>query len=175
MPNASDIVSPNNPANKTVEAKGARKRIPMSVPSRKLEVPEIPGYHLHWVKESNIGRALAAAYEFVDYNEVPVNQRNVGMDTTITGNQDLGSRISLAAGIGANGATEHLFLMKLKEDYWLEDRKQIDSRNAQLLSGIFQGEQIMGSDQDQSGDQGTRYVDRERTKTSLFQRRRAKT
>ena len=80
----------------------------MSVPLRKLEVPEIPGYHLHWVKEANLGRALAAYYEFVEDHEVPINQRCPGTDTEISGNTDLGSRISIAAGQGADGKPERL-------------------------------------------------------------------
>src|SRR5580698_9510041 len=85
--NASEILTKNNPANKTVEPKGNRRaRVPMSVPLRKLEVPELAGYHLHWIAEANIGRALQAYYEFVEDREVPVNQRSPGTDTEVSGN-----------------------------------------------------------------------------------------
>lgn len=173
MTNASEILTPNNPANKDVAPKGERKRIPMSVPLRKLEVPELSGYHLHWIKEANISRALQAAYEFVDFDELPVNQRNVGTDTEISGNTDLGSRISISAGIGADNKPERLVLMKLKEEYWREDRGAIDARNAAVMGSIFRGEKILGAEKDKSDDEGTRYVDLERTK-ALFNRRRAK-
>jgi hypothetical protein len=174
MANASEILTPNNPANKTVEPKGNRKhRVPMSVPMRKLEVPEIPGFHLHWIKESNIPRAIQACYEFVEFNEVPVNQRNVGTDTEISGNTDLGSHVSISAGIGADGRPERLVLMKLPEDLWVEDRAAIDGRHASIMSGIFRGETILGTEKDKPGDEGTRYVDPERTR-ALFNRRRAK-
>lgn len=176
MANVSDTVKPNNPANRTPEARGERKRIPMSVPRRKLEVPEIPGYHLHWAKEANIPQFLQAFYEFVDFQELPVNQRNVGMDTTISGNEDLGSHISMTAGIGPNGLPERLILMKLKEEYWLEDRAAIDGRNAQIMGQIFKGEKIIGEERDSAADQGTRYVDHARTSATpaLFNRKRAK-
>jgi hypothetical protein len=178
MGNASDILTPNNPANKDVEPKRNRKnRIPMSVPMRKLEVPEISGYHLHWIKESNIPRALQAFYEFVDFNEVPVNQRGVGTDTEMTGNTDLGSRVSIAAGVGADNRPERLVLMKLAEEYWLEDRLAIDTRHAQMLEGIFRGEKILDKDEGVSADvMETRYVDPERTRVqrALFSRRRKK-
>lgn len=174
MTNQSEILTKNNPANSTVEPAGNRAaRVPMSVPVRKLEVPEIEGWHLHWIKESNVARARQAWYEFVGFDEVPINQRNVGTDTEMSGNTDLGSQVSIAAGIGANGQTERLILMKLKEELWLQDRATIDGRNAAVLGSIFRGEKILGAEKDNSGDQGTRYVDPERTK-ALFARRRSK-
>lgn len=177
MPNASDILTPNNPANKTVEPKRNRKnRIPMSVPMRKLEVPEISGYHLHWIKESNIPRALQAWYEFVDFDEVPVNQRGVGTDTEMTGNTDLGSRVSISAGIGEDGRPERLILMKLAEEHWQADRLAIDTRNAGIIGSIFRGEKILDKGEVSADVQETRYVDPDRTsyKPALFQRRRKK-
>ena len=84
MPNKSEILEPNNPANKTVEPTGNRRvRIPMSVPLRRLEVPEIDGYHCHWIKESNIPRALQAFYEFVNDHEVPINQRGIATEKAV--------------------------------------------------------------------------------------------
>jgi hypothetical protein len=174
--NASEILTKNNPANKTVEPKGNRReRIPMSVPLRKLEVPEIAGYHLHWIKESNIPRALAAYYEFVEWNEVPVNQRNPGTDTEVSGNTDLGSHVSIAAGMGANDKPERLVLMKLAEEYWLKDREVIDARNAGVMGSIFRGEKILGSERDKPRDEGSRYVTPETKALFARGRRFAKT
>jgi hypothetical protein len=149
----------------------------MSVAMRKLEVPEIPGYHLHWIKESNIPRALAAYYEYVEDREVPVNQRNPGMNTEVSGNTDLGARISIAAGIGADDKPERLYLMKLAEQYWQEDRAKIDGRNADMMGQIFRGEKILDKDEVSDDVKKTRYVDMERTKQrpALFNRQRAKT
>jgi len=175
--NASEVLEGNNPANLTQESPGNRRaRVPMSVAMRKLEVPEIPGYHTHWIKESNIPRAKAAWYEFVDDHEVPINQRNPGMDTEISGNTDLGSRVSIAAGIGADSKPERLYLMKLKEEYWTQDRAKIDGRNAEMMGQIFRGEKILDKDEVSKDVAQTRYVDRERTsiKRPLFSRPRAK-
>jgi hypothetical protein len=175
--NASEILEGANPAENASESKGNRRaRIPMSVAMRKLEVPEIPGYHTHWVKESNIPRALAAYYEFVEDREVPINQRNPGIDTQISGNTDLGSRVSIAAGTGADSKPERLYLMKLAEEYWIEDRAKIDGRNASMMGQIFRGEKILDKDEVSASIKETRYVDMERTheKRALFQRRRAK-
>jgi hypothetical protein len=177
MSNASEILTPNNPANSTVEPKGNRRaRVPMSVAMRKLETPEIPGYHLHWIKEANIPRALAAYYEFVNDDEVPINQRNPGLDTELSGNTDLGARVSIAAGLGANNLPERLYLMKLAEEYWIEDRSKIDGRNASMLGQIFRGEKIIDKDEVSKDVKETRYVDMERTRErrALFSRPRVK-
>jgi hypothetical protein len=177
MANASELLTKNNPANKEVEPKGNRMaRVPMSVVVRKLEVPEIPGYHTHWIKESNIPRALQAWYEFAEFDEVPINQRNPGMDTEKSGNTDLGARVSIAAGIGADSKPERLYLMKLKEEYWSADRKKIDSRNAEVLQGIFKGEQILQEDGNSRPIDSLEYVSPEATyhKPALFSRKRKK-
>ena len=173
--NASEMLTASNPANKDIEPKGNRRaRVPMSVPMRRLEVPELPGYHQHFIKESNVPRALAAYYEFVDQDEHPgfmLNQRNPGISMDLSGSTDLGNRISFVAGIGGDGKPERLFLMKLKEEYWLEDRAKIDARHAGMLGGIFRGETILGSEKDKDRDKDMRYVDMERTK-ALFARGR---
>jgi hypothetical protein len=175
--NASEVLAPNNPANKDVEPKGNRRaRVPMSVPVRKLETPAIEGYHTHWVKESNIPRALQAWYEFVEIDEVPLNQRNPGIDTAHSGSTDLGNRVSIAAGVGADGRPERQYLMKLKEEHWLEDREKIDGRNATVMEAIFRGEKIIDKDEVSNATKETRYVDKERTyyRPALFNRKRPK-
>lgn len=137
----------------------ARTRIPMSIPRRKLDVPEIPGYFLYWHLESNVPAALQAGYEFVDMGEVPVHQMGIGTDTRIEGSSDLGSRIRVHAGIGQSGASEYHVLMKLRQEWRDEDQKVIDQRNADIMGGIFQKEQIMdGSNQVSETDKDQRYV-----------------
>lgn len=175
--NASEILDQKSPANTTAEPAGNRReRVPMSVPMRKLEVPDLDGYHLHWIRGSDIPRALAAWYEFVDYDEVPVNQRNPGIDTEVSGNTDLGSRVSIAAGTGADSRPERLYLMKLKEEFWLKDREKIDSRNAGIMGSIFRGEKIISDSPTGrgKGDHSADYVDMERTKAVFSRRRIAK-
>jgi hypothetical protein len=165
-----NVLAKSNPANAAPEAKGNRKRIPMSTPVRRLEVPELAGYHMHWMRESEIPRALQAAYQFVEFDELPVNQRGVGTDTQVTGNSDMGSQIRVVGGVGQDGRTEYLVLMKLAEELWLEDCKIKDERNASIMNGIFRGEKIIGTEKDANqGDTALRYVDKERTK-ALFNR-----
>lgn len=167
--NESPAKAKANPSTDTVAAAAtpaARKRIPMSVPIRKLEVPDLPGYHLHWFLEKNVPRAMQAAYEFVDFNEIPTNSNGLGTDVS-EGSSDLGSRIRVLSGVGEHSHPEYLVLMKLREEYWLEDRKKIDDLNAARMGTIFRGEKILDSDEMQVShdDQALRYV-----KTALFNR-----
>jgi hypothetical protein len=134
----------------------------MSVPRRKLEVSGIPGYHLYWFLEQNVPQAQQAGYEFVGDHEVTINQHNVGTSREISGNADLGTRVKVLSG---GGQGEHLVLMKIKEEYYLEDRKAIEARNADVMSAIFTREEILGSESVSAADRGTRYV-----KQALFNR-----
>jgi hypothetical protein len=143
-----------------------RKRVPMSAPRRKLEVPEIPGYHCHWFLESNVPSAIQGWYEFVKSDEVILNNLNVAGDSTLTGNADLGTNVCIIGNTSsATGKPEMLYLMKIKEEYFRQDQKDDDDRDAAILSGIFRDERIQGSDKDLPADQGTRYV-----KKALFER-----
>lgn len=153
-----------NPANPAV-AKPERKRIPMSVPQRKLETTEIPGYKLYWFRDENVQRALQAGYEFVQDSEIKVNQLGVGSSKDITGNADMGSQVRVISGTAADGKAEHLTLMKIRQEWWDEDRKALEERNASVMSAIFRDEQILGSEQVSSEDRGQRYV-----KQALFTR-----
>ena len=154
-----------NPANKPGVEPGARKRIPMSIPRRKLEVQEIEGYHLHWFLDANVPLAIQGGYEVVDSKEVPLSQFNVGTDSSLSGNASLGSNVRVVAGTAENGHPHFLNLMKIKLEWWQEDQKAIENRNASVLSAIFQDEAIPGSSQPTPGDTSQRYV-----KTALLNR-----
>jgi hypothetical protein len=155
----------HNPATARKPDIAERKRVPMSTPTRKLEVPEIPGFHSHWFLDRNVARALRGGYEYVDQDEVPANQFSVAGDSTLSGSADLGSRITMIGGTAEGGGVEHLVLMKIKEEYWQEDQKAIEQRNAAVIQGIFKNEQIMGSERTSAEDRNLRYV-----KTALFNR-----
>ena len=155
-----------NPANRAGEVvRGERKRIPMSTPRLKLQVPDLPGYYLYWHLESKVPQAIAAGYEFVLQDDLPVNQRGIGTDTQISGNADLGSHIRTPAGIGANGEPEYHVLMKLREEWYREDQKANDTRNLSKLEGIFGKGDIAGSEHVSEADKAPRYV-----KKALIQR-----
>lgn len=144
------------------------KRIPMSVPQQRLHVPDLPGYHLHWFLEKRVPRAMQGGYERVDNREVHVNQLNVGTSGQISGSSDLGSHITLYAGVDEQGNPESLVLMKIRNEWWEEDQRALAEEAAKRLGGIFRGENIInGANAVSNEDSSVRYVDQER---SLFQR-----
>jgi hypothetical protein len=159
-------------------AVAARKRVPMSVPRQKLQVPDLPGYKLYWATESTIHQFLEAGYEFVNSSEVMVNYTGIGSEATITGNQDLGSRIRIGCGTREDGSPEYHVLMKIREEWWREDKAIKRQYDANRLASIFTKEHILGAEDDSPGDRAQRYVDTDRTSIrtsgrgtkSLFQR-----
>lgn len=163
--------SKNNPANTGFSGSAERKRIPMSVPVQKLEVPEIEGYHTYWFRSdpARIQRALDGGYEFVDEKETQVNSVGLGNDSAASGNTDLGSRVSVVAGdeVGFDGQPVRLVLMKIKQEYHEEDLKiaaDTNERVAATLRGDFERGTI-GADKSESNQ---RYVDKARSSTNLF-------
>ena len=130
-----------SPAN---TAKQSRERIPMSLPLQKLAVPEIPGFHCHWMLgEARCQQALRAGYEFVDSEVDGVDLVNTGLadDASKTGNSDMGSRVSVSAGseMGSDGQGVRLYLMKLRNEWWEEDQKLLEKRNEQVAAAIRGG------------------------------------
>jgi hypothetical protein len=152
-----------NPANGGTKE---RRRIPMSVPVQKLEVPEIPGYHLHWFVNdpARIKRALDGWYEFVEEKEIETTPSGLGSSTAAGGNTDLGSRVSIVAGkqLGKDGQPERLVLMKIKDEYYQEDQ-QLAEQGVERIAASLRGG-MLGSEQDARGDTQQRYVDQRRTK-----------
>lgn len=167
-----------NPATSTsAPSRAERKRIPMGVPVRKLEVPPIPGYVTLWIMNtpSEIQRALNGGCEFVDSNEIQLNNVSLGGDSAESGNTDMGSRVSVVAGkeLGKDGQAERLVLMKLKEEWYQEDELLREEQSEKTASALRGG--LIGSDKDRPGDTQFRYVDPKRTKIpDLFIRKRRK-
>lgn len=116
------------------------RRIPMNVPRRKLEVRSIPGYRLYWHKQSDIEAAQDAGYEFVDKKEVSINSRSIGSASGLGGNTSLASDVSI---VGSKGTGERLVLMKLRMQYYLEDKRMIFEEHASRMRAIFEGDLIM--------------------------------
>lgn len=152
----------SNPAVAPAERKRPPRR-PMSTARQRLQTPEIPGWHCHWFKEENVPLAIDAYYEFVDKGEVSMNQLNVSLDGASQGT-DLGSRVSLIADKTESGSPVRAYLMKIKEEYWLEDQRDLEARNSQIMQSIFGDEaKLVGQHGETKAlDRGT-YVDRERT------------
>lgn len=164
---AIEPVSPANGSERVTE----RTRIPMSTGQQKLSVPDIPGFHLHWMKGTadRLQQAIAAGYEFVDQSETRVTNLSLGGDARHDGSTDMGSRVSVLAGeeIGPDGQPVRLYLMKLKEEWHQEDQaKQTDSserlRKTLLSGGMGQGQH------ESAGDADKRYVGAQ-TSRNMFQ------
>jgi hypothetical protein len=129
---------PANPANDRRPA--PFQRIPMNVPRRKLEVRGIDGYRLYWHKQSDIEAAIDAGYEFVDKGEVRLNSRAIGSASGLGGNTALGSEVSI---VGSKGTGERLILMKIRKEWYEEDKRSIFQEHATRMRAIFEGDVIM--------------------------------
>jgi hypothetical protein len=155
----------SNVATDAAQPNAERKRIPMSVPVQRLEVPEIPGYHLHWFISSGerLQRAIDGGYEFVDPREAQINNVSLGGDSAVSGNTDMGSRVSVVSGqeVGKDGQPVRLVLMKLKQEWWEEDQLLVEARNIKVRDALLGG--MVGAENDAPGDRQHRYVDKARS------------
>lgn len=123
--------------------KSPRKRIPFGAPRTKLEVPYKPeGYHLHWVND-DAGRIFAAQqgyYEFVSPDEV-------GLDKT----ED--NKVKVLVGKTAQHGPLFAYLMKIKQEYYEEDRGLINKQQDDFEKALKQ------QGNNQNGEHG--YVPKE--------------
>ena len=162
-----------NPANDPkVELQRKRPpRVPMSTARRRLEVADMPGWHLHWFKEDNVPAALQAYYEPVKRGEVALNQLGVANGIADDGNTDLGTNVSIVAGKNEDGSPVRLILMKIPEQYFREDQDDLRKRNGAIMEAIFgeEGAQVGEGGQIKDASSLT-YVDQKRTSLGLFNR-----
>ncbi len=155
-----------NPANSPVKSTAERKRIPMSLPVQKLQVPDIPGFHLHWMRgdQARIQQAQQAGYEFVRPEEIHVNNVGIGNNSVTSGNTDLGSLVSIVGGgIGDDNQPVRLVLMKIKEEWWQEDQEVAQKRNDSVRDALVGG-QLGAALAADRGETNLRYVDKSKTK-----------
>ena len=158
-----------NPANRTAVAPAARKRIPMSTPVRKLEVPEIEGFHLHWFtgNAQRVRQAQNAGYEFVLRAEVEMNSFGLGSSTAADASTDLGSRVSIVSGSDEKGQPEELILMKIPLAWHEEDQALLAKRNDSVADALTGGSVGQAEAADR-GEQGLRYVGSRTKMPDLF-------
>lgn len=177
---AASKLQKQNPSTGTAVEAPARKRIPMSVPQRKLEVPEIPGYYLKWIRGTpqRLAQAERAFFEFVRPEEIQLNNVSLGGDATKDGNTDLGGRVSVIEGseIDSGGQAVRLYLMKQKWEYYLEDQTISQQRNdsvADTLTASYRQGMVGGvSSGETAEDVASRYVDPRRSRVpELFRRK----
>lgn len=137
-------VEVTNPANSRETSVTDGTRIPMSVPETKLTVPEIPGYHLHWMlgNPQRIQQALRAGYTFVEQDEIYAVNTGVANNAAESGSTDLGTRVSVPAGVNdldPLGNPQSLYLMKIKQEWWDADQAKIAEKN-ELVARTLRGE-----------------------------------
>lgn len=170
-------------ANPTVrEARPARERvrIPLSVPERKLEVPNIPGFYLRWFRGTpqRLAQAERAGFEYVHPDEVQLNNVSLGGDAKKDGNTDMGSRVSVIEGseVTPDGQAARMYLMKQRMEHYLEDKDVIQERNDQTVDSLtasFKAGSVGGRAQGETGeDLSHRYVDAKRTRVPEFFRKK---
>lgn len=168
--------APENPGTVVTPRKKRDKknRIPMSIPQRKLEVPSLPGWHMYWALEDNLPRFFDGGYELVDASEVDLNQTGIGSNHTMSGNNDLGSRVAIIAGKKETGDTDWFVLVKIEEEYYQEDQKKVEDFNRRILRAIFKEKRVIddGGQGMNPGDTSQRYV--KQADMALFQRRQKK-
>lgn len=164
-----DEMKASNPAN--APEKKVAKRIPLSVPTLKLAVPEIPGYKCCWFRGTSqrIQQARRAGYEFVSSDEVQLNEVGYANSFDDDGNTDLGTRVSVSAGdSGSEKEGIRLYLMKIRKELWDEDRQLMEDQQAAVAA------QLRGDKAPVEGgmDASNRYT-RGEQKRHMFQPRRA--
>lgn len=159
---------------------GGRQRISLNAPQMKLETPNLPGYHLRWIRGTaqRLAQAERAGFEFVNPGELETGSVLVGGDAAHSGSTDMGSRVSVVAGdVDDSGQAIRLYLMKQKLEYYLQDKEELEKRNdsvAEALTHSFRKGTIGGRAQGETAeDMAHRYVDPARTKVpDLFRKKR---
>ena len=178
--NAKAHMGKQNPTVAPGKSLEERKRIPLSVPQRKLEVPDIPGYYLRWFRgtPARLAQAARAGFINVKEDEIGLNNLSLGGDATKAGNSDMGSNVSVIEGseVDGTGQAVRMYLMKQPMEYKLEDDAITQERNddiARTLTGQYQSGVVGGRDAGETeADINARYVDRKRTKVpELFRKK----
>ena len=125
------------PESTKVERPRERKKGVFNGTQGKLQVGStVPGYHLHIFNDTP-GRITAAqenGYEFVHPSEVGGTMENV-----TSRNTDLGDKVRFLVGAGEKGEPMYAYLMKIKEEWWLEDQAELQKKNDKTDAAIRSG------------------------------------
>jgi hypothetical protein len=139
----------------------------MGAGQQKLSVPEIPGFHLHWMRgePERLQQALQGGYEFVEEHETRQTSLSLGGDAKKSGNTDMGTRVSALAGAetGNDGQPLRLYLMKIKQEWHEEDLKTQEARSNHVREALIGGQDMKPN----PGDTSNRYVGK--SNTNMFQ------
>lgn len=152
LPTPDTSVPANAPARRVTEA----NRVPMSLPTAKLSVPDMPGYFLYWHLGKNVPRALRAGYVFVDQDDLDIEQKGVANAADESGSTDMGTRISVLAGGSTEDGlqSERLYLMKLPQEWREQDEAKMGAVNENIAVALRAG--LLGAEEDP--DKNRRYM-----------------
>jgi hypothetical protein len=103
---------------------------------------QISGYHLHIFTDSSVRvqEALDSGYEFVTPAEVGGVSENV-----VSRNGDLGERIRYLVNPRAEGTEQFGYLMKIRDEWYLQDQADLQAKNSRIDAAIRKGK-ITGDD-----------------------------
>lgn len=120
-----------------------RKRGGFAGTSQKLNVTKsIPGYHLHIFNDDGVRveEAISVGWEFVTPDEVGKTTPHV-----TSRNTDLGDKVRFLVGKTESGSPLYAYLMKIREEWWLEDQQALQARNDMVDEAIRSGNSPEGS------------------------------
>jgi hypothetical protein len=97
---------------------------------------EIPGYKLHIFNDEpgRIQTAIDGGWEFVSPEEVGGVK-----DSVTSGNTDLGDKVRYLVGASEKGDGLYAYLLKIKQEWWEEDQKELNKRNDRVDDAIRGG------------------------------------
>lgn len=113
-----------------------RQRMAFGVPTQKLAVfNKDPNYHYRWVNDEDgrIQFAEAAFYEFVSKGEISLGP------VVTSGDASLGDKVCMLVGKTKFGQPLHAYLMKVKREYYEEDKDALAQLANQNDAAIREG------------------------------------
>jgi len=148
----------SNPANAPLQLPKGYK--PMSGATLRLEVPERSGWHRHWFRgtQNRLARAQQAGYNFVDPDDVDVNNFDLAGDSKSAGSTDLGTRISVTSGDGnEDGSPSRMYLMECPEAIFKYAQGLLMDINDSTAAALRGGLVGSGGSGENSADISSRY------------------
>jgi hypothetical protein len=117
--------------------RGSSRRNLFNGTEGKLKVNQlIEGYHLHILNDTpgRIDTGLQSGYEFVTPEEVNGVTNNV-----VSRNTDIGDKVRFLVGRTEQGEPLYAYLMKIKQEWYDLDQKELASKNDKIDEAIRKG------------------------------------
>lgn len=151
----------SNPSNR-VKGSLPKGYQPMSAGVEKLAVPEREGYHRRWFRGTpgRIGQAQRAGYTFVNTDDVDLNNFDLGGDASVSGNTDMGTRVSVISGedAGPDGQPGRMYLMECPIELYEHSRELHQDRVDGIAEALRGGKIGEGHDGETRHDSNQRYL-----------------